>query len=59
VPGGFFKTFAKGVTRFIQKDVHLSLTGKDQPQELLKNLDQMLQIFEKIVDRSFAEFGKK
>jgi hypothetical protein len=59
VPGGFSKTFARGVTRFIQKDVQLSLAGKDQPQELLKNLDEMLRIFEKTIDRSIAEFRKK
>lgn len=59
VPGGFSKTFARGVTRFIQKDVQLSLAGKDQPQELLKNLDEMLQIFEKTIDKSIAEFRKK
>jgi hypothetical protein len=59
LPGGFSKTFAKGVTRFIQKDVHLSLTEKDQPHELLKNLDELLDLFEKIIDGSFAELGKK
>jgi hypothetical protein len=56
--GGFFKTFAKGVSKFIEKNIHLSLTERYQ-QEILKNLDEMVGIFEKIIDRSIEEFIKK
>lgn len=58
--GEFSKKFAQGTIRFVQKDVHLSLTEKSQPpQELLKNLDEMLNLFEDIIDKSIEEFRKK
>lgn len=59
IPSGFSKTFAKGVTRFIKKEVHLSIAEKTQPQELVRNLNELLIAFEKPIDDSIAEVRKK
>jgi len=55
---GFSKTFAKGVNKFIEKNINLSLTENDQ-QEILKNLDEMMKLFEKVIDQSITEFRKE
>jgi hypothetical protein len=55
---GFSKTFAKGVSKFIEKTIPLSLTEKDNVQKILKNLDDMVETFEEIIEKSIKEFKK-
>jgi len=55
---GFSKTFAKGVSRFIEKTIPLSLTEKNQVQKILESLDDMIETFEKIIEKSMEEFKK-
>jgi len=58
ISNGFSKSFATGVSRFIKKEVHLSLAEKNQPQELIKNCNELISAFEKSIDSSIAELGK-
>lgn len=57
LPGGFRKS-AKGSNRIIEKDIPLSFTEKDK-QEILKSLDEMVDVFGKIIDKSVVQFLKK
>jgi len=52
----FSKTFAKGVSKFLEKTLPLSLTEKDQVERILKNLDDMVKAFEKTIERSVEGF---
>jgi len=54
----YTKTFMRGVSRFVEREIPLSLTEKDQVQKILSSLDEMVQIFEKTIDRSIEEFRK-
>lgn len=56
VASGFSKTFAKGVSKFMEKTLPLSLTEKDQVEKILKNLDDMVGTFEKVVEKSIQGF---
>jgi hypothetical protein len=58
VTDAYTKTFMRGVSRFIESEIPLSFSEKDQVQRILSSLDEMVQIFEKTIDRSIEEFRK-
>jgi hypothetical protein len=55
----FKKTFSSGVSRFIEKEIRLSPKEKTQMQKILKSLNEMLKLFEELIEKSINEFKKK
>lgn len=51
-------TFQKGVSRFIRREIPLSLAERDHVQRILESLDKMVETFEKTIDRSIEEFRR-
>jgi len=51
-------TFQKGVSRFIRREIPLSLTEKGHVQKIVESLDEMVETFGKTIDRSIEEFRR-
>ena len=61
-PGKMAGDFVKhltGYNKFLEKTMKFSFTEKDQVERILQNLDEMVNQFEIILDKSFEEFNKK
>ena len=56
---GDFVKHLTGYNKFLEKTMKFSFTEKDQVERILQNLDEMVNQFEIILDKSFEEFNKK
>ena len=59
VAGDFRKTFGTGVSRFLEKEIHFAPTEKDHVQKIMKVLNEMVELFDKLIERSIDEFQKE
>lgn len=53
------KTFSTGVTKFLEKEIRFSPTEKDPISRILKELNAMIKLFDKIIEKSLTELKKK
>lgn len=54
----YSRTFAKGVSRFMARDISLSFTDKHQERKILQTLDEIVETFDKTIERSIKRIKK-
>ncbi|MDH5769545.1 MAG: PD-(D/E)XK nuclease family protein, partial [Nitrospirota bacterium] len=59
IPGGLRKAFGTGVSKFLEKAIRFSPTEKTQIEKILKNLNNMIELFDDIIIKSISELKQK
>lgn len=57
--GNLRKTFSTGVSRFLEKEIHFSPKEEKQIQKILASLNEIVALFDKIIENSMSEFKEK